>query len=97
MTEITEHQADKVIDALQKTFAQRRLVKNIVNNKDFKSILTLKKNELTCCLSYIERLDKVNRVLFLTNIVDYFTDKELRNDNLKSIFSKFRNELECIV
>jgi hypothetical protein len=94
---MTDIQADSVIDSLQKTFAKRRVAKSVINEKKYNLILSLKIDELGYCISHIEQLSKSDRVNFLTNIVDFFSDKELRNNNLKTIFSKFRDDLECIV
>jgi hypothetical protein len=93
---MTDYQADILIESLQRTFAKRRLAKNIIYQGNYESIISLDDEQLICCLAYIEQLSSGDRIELLTKIVDFFSDKELKNKNLISIFSKFRNDLVFI-
>jgi hypothetical protein len=95
-TEITDHQADLIIDSLHRTFKKRRAVKNIIDHANYGSILNLNKEDLEYCTLYMEQQSKSERIISLTNIIDFFSDGDLKHENLKTIFWKFKTDLAHI-
>ena len=93
----TEDEIDVIVDSIKAKLTERKVIINIFNNGNYKSILDLKESEIDFCISFMYQMKPIKRTIEITKIVDSLTDLELQTKNLKKIFSTYREDLRKII
>jgi hypothetical protein len=95
-TDTEDLRTDMLIERLSALFKKRRAIRDIINNRCYKSLLLLNQNDLGVCIEYLKKQQPKSRINTITNIIDFFSESELKHHNLKSIFLEFQNDLNII-